>query len=111
MEATTHLRGVYWKTCASLMALLAVTWTIGYVNLGSFNLVVALAISISKALLVALFFMHLKGSSRLLHLAATAGVIWLLIMFSLTMGDYFTRNLLQPTSSHKVPPQQFHGAP
>lgn len=93
------------------MALLAVTWTIGYVNLGSFNLVVALAISISKALLVALFFMHLKGSSRLLHLAATAGVIWLLIMFSLTMGDYFTRNLLQPTSSHKVPPQQFHGAP
>ncbi len=111
METTTHSPGVYWKTCAALMALLVLTWSIGYINLGSFNLVVALAISISKALLVALFFMHIKGSSRLLHLAATAGVIWLLIMFSLTLGDYFTRNLLQPTSTHKVPPEQFHGAP
>jgi len=46
METTTHSPRVYWKTCAALMALLAVTWSIGYVNLGSFNLVVALAISI-----------------------------------------------------------------
>jgi caa(3)-type oxidase subunit IV len=35
--------------------------------------------------------MHVKGSSRLLHLAATVGVIWLLIMLSLTLTDYFTR--------------------
>jgi hypothetical protein len=55
--------------------------------------------------------MHIKGSSRLLHLAATAGVIWLLILFTFTLGDYFTRNLLQPTSTHKVPPEQFHSAP
>lgn len=111
METSTHSPKLYWKTCAALMALLALTWSIGYVNLGPFNLVVALTISISKALLVALFFMHMKGSSRLLHLAATAGVIWLLIMFSLTLGDYFTRNLLQPTSTHKLPSEQFHGAP
>ena len=111
MEATTHSPSVYWKTCAALMVLLALTWGIGYMNLGTVNLVVALAISISKALLVALFFMHIKGSSRLLHLAATAGVIWLLILFSLTLGDYFTRNFVQPASSHKVPPEQFHGAP
>jgi hypothetical protein len=26
-----------------------------------------------------------------LHLAATAGVIWLLILLSLTLGDYFSR--------------------
>ena len=111
METTTHAPSVYWKTCAALMVLLALTWGIGYVNMGPFNLVVALAISISKALLVALFFMHIKGSSRLLHLAATAGVIWLLILFTFTLGDYFTRNFLQPRSSHKVPPEQFHGAP
>jgi len=111
MEATTHSPSVYWKTCASLMALLVLTWSIGYINLGSFNLVVALAISISKALLVALFFMHIKGSSRLLHLAATAGVIWLFILFSLTLSDYFSRDFLWPRSTHKVPPEQFHGAP
>ena len=42
-------------------------------------------------ILVALFFMHIKGNSRLLRLAATVGVIWLLIMLSLTLSDYFTR--------------------
>ncbi len=110
METTTHSPKLYWKTCAALMALLALTWSIGYVNLGSFNLVVALAISICKALLVALFFMHIKGSSRLLHLAATAGIIWLMILLSLTLGDYFTRTSLGLKSSHKVSPKQFERA-
>ena len=73
------------------MLLLALTWTIGYINLGMFNVIIALAIAITKALLVALFFMHIKGSSRLLHLAMTVGVIWLVIMLSLTLTDYFTR--------------------
>lgn len=91
METITRLPKVYWKTCAALMLLLALTWGIGYVDLGPFNVIVALVISITKALLVALFFMHIKGSSRLLHLAATVGVIWLLIMLGLTLSDYFTR--------------------
>jgi cytochrome c oxidase subunit IV len=91
METTTHPAKLYWKNCAALMLLLALTWSIGYLNLGLFNLIVALAIAIMKALLVVLFFMHIKGSSRLLHLAACVGVIWLLIMLSLTLSDYFTR--------------------
>lgn len=91
MKVTTHPAKLYWKNCAALMLLLALTWSIGYVDLGSFNLIIGLAISLTKALLVALFFMHLKGGSRLLHVAATAGVIWLLILLSLTLGDYFTR--------------------
>jgi cytochrome c oxidase subunit 4 len=82
---------VYVWTCIALLALLAVTWMIAYVNLGPFNLIVALAIAITKAIVIALFFMHIKGSSRILHLAAVAGVIWLLIMISLTLSDYSTR--------------------
>lgn len=73
------------------MLLLALTWAIGYVNLGPFNLVVALAIAITKAMLVVLFFMHIKGSNRLLHLAAVGGVLWLLIMLTLTLSDYISR--------------------
>jgi cytochrome c oxidase subunit 4 len=73
------------------MLLLALTWMIGYINLGMFNLIIALTIAIIKALLVALFFMHIKGSSRLLHLAMAVGLIWLAIMLSLTLTDYFTR--------------------
>lgn len=82
---------VYVRTCIALLALLALTWMIAYVNLGPFNLIVALAVAIAKAIVIALFFMHIKGSSRILHLAAVAGVIWLLIMISLTFSDYSTR--------------------
>ena len=88
---TTHQPRIYWKTCAALMALLALTWSVGYVDLGMFNVIVALAIAVTKALLVALFFMHIKGCSPILRLAAMVGVIWLIVMLSLTLGDYFTR--------------------
>jgi cytochrome c oxidase subunit IV len=91
METATHPPRIYWMNCGALMLLLALTWTIGYIDLGLFNVIIALAIAIIKALLVALFFMHIKGSSRLLHLAAAVGVIWLVIMLSLTLTDYFTR--------------------
>ncbi|MGH7939154.1 MAG: cytochrome C oxidase subunit IV family protein [Bryobacteraceae bacterium] len=87
----THSPKLYWTNCFALMALLAATWCIGYINLGVFNLVVALCISFTKMLLIVLFFMHIKGSSRLLHLAAGVGLVWLLIMFGLTLGDYFSR--------------------
>ena len=76
---------------SQLLLLLALTWGIGYVNLGPFNLIVALTIAIAKVLLVVMFFMHIKGSSRLLHLAASAGLLWLLILLALTFADYTTR--------------------
>jgi cytochrome c oxidase subunit IV len=91
MKTTTLEPKVYWKVCGLLMLLLAVTWGVGYLNLGSFNLIFALAIAITKALLVMLFFMHIRGSSPLLHLAAGAGLLWLLILISLTLGDYMSR--------------------
>jgi cytochrome c oxidase subunit IV len=94
METTTHSTKVYWRTCMGLMLLLALTWGIGYVDLGMFNVIVALGIAIIKALLVALFFMHIKGGNRLLKLAAVVGVIWLLIMIGFTLSDYFTRGLV-----------------
>ena len=82
---------IYFRTCIALLALLALTWMTAYVDLGPFNLIFALAIAICKAVLIALFFMHIKGSRRLLHLAAFAGIIWLLFLISLTFSDYFTR--------------------
>jgi len=50
-----------------------------------------LGISFAKAILIALFLMHIKGSSRLLHLAAVTGLFCLFLMLLLTLGDYFTR--------------------
>ncbi len=88
---TVHSPRLYWKNCAALMALLALTWCLGYVNFGVFNLVIALFISFTKAILIVLFFMHIKGSSRILHLAAITGLLWLFLMFALTLGDYLSR--------------------
>jgi cytochrome c oxidase subunit IV len=85
---------VYVRTIIVLLGLLAANWSIAYVDLGPFNLIIALAIAITQATLIALFFMHIRGSSPLLHLAATAGVIWLLLQLTLTLSDYFTRGLV-----------------
>jgi cytochrome c oxidase subunit IV len=90
MERTVEPK-IYFRTCAALLALLALTWGIAYVDLGSFNLILALAIALSKAVLIALFFMHIKGSNRLLHGAAMAGIMWLMILIALSLSDYFTR--------------------
>ena len=86
-----HAPKFYWLNCLGLLLLLALTWGLGYLNFGLFNLPLALAISFAKTVLIVLFFMHLKGSSRLLHLAAFVGLLWLFLMLLLTLTDYYSR--------------------
>ena len=38
--------------------------------------------------------MHVRWGEKLLHAAVFAGVIWLLILLALTLGDYATRGWL-----------------
>ena len=87
----TYTPKFYWTNCLWLMSLLALTSGLGYVNFGFFNLPVALFISFTKTILIVLFFMHIKGSSRLLHLAAITGLLWLFLMLLLTLSDYYSR--------------------
>ena len=81
----------------ALLVLLALTWGLAEINLGPFNNVVALTISISKMLLVVLFFMHGKYKKPLTWIFITAGVIWFLIMVDLTLSDFLTRGDVRPT--------------
>ena len=78
-----------------LLALLALTWGMARLDLGPFNPAVALAIAFVKMVLVILFFMHVRHSSRLTWLFVAAGFIWLLIMMDLTMSDYLTRHWIK----------------
>ena len=55
----------------------------------------ALTIAVVKMLLVILFFMHVRYSSRLTWIFVAAGFIWLLIMLDLTLSDYLTRGLVK----------------
>jgi cytochrome c oxidase subunit IV len=85
-------RKIYFLVFGALMVLTIVTWLVAQVNLGWANDVVALTIAVTKALLVLLFFMHVRYSTRMTILTATAGFFWLAILIGLTLTDYLTRN-------------------
>ncbi|MCA9875506.1 MAG: cytochrome C oxidase subunit IV family protein [Ardenticatenaceae bacterium] len=81
----------YFLVFGALLLLLIATVGAHFVALGPFQPVVSLGIALLKALLIILFFMHVKASSGLVKLFAAAGFLWLLIFFLLTFGDFATR--------------------
>ncbi|MGN6739437.1 cytochrome C oxidase subunit IV family protein [Dyella sp.] len=78
----------------ALLALLAATAGLAYLPLGGFNTVLALSISVAKALVVMLVFMRLRSASPVIRLAAAAGFLWLSLLFVITLADYLTRGTL-----------------
>ena len=83
---------IYVGIFLSLMVLTAATVAAAYVNLGPFNIVIALAIASLKATLVVLFFMHARYSPGRTQLVIICAVFWLAIMLALTLSDYVTRD-------------------
>ena len=78
----------------TLLFLTATTFVVSGIDLGGMNAVVALIIAMGKALLVAFFFMHLRYSRPLMLVVVAAGLLWLGIMMTLTLGDFVTRGWL-----------------
>ena len=93
---TQHIDSVktYTGIWAALLGLTALTTLVAHVDLGPFSVVVALAIAVVKTLLVALFFMHVRHSSKLTKLIVLGGMLWLAIMIVLTFSDIATRGWL-----------------
>jgi cytochrome c oxidase subunit IV len=91
-------RQLYYQVLAALLGLTLLTVGIAFLDLGPLNTIIALVIAIAKALLVILFFMHLRYSSGLTWIVVGAGVFWLLLLISITVSDYLTRDWL-PVSS------------
>ena len=83
---------IYFVVFAGLIILTVVTAIVATVDLGPLNIVVALVIAMLKATMVMLFFMHLRWSTRLVHIVAVASLLWLAILISLTLSDYRTRH-------------------
>jgi cytochrome c oxidase subunit 4 len=75
----------------ALMVFTALTVGVAFVNLGSFNPVVALGVACVKATLVILYFMHVKYSSRLTKLTVVLSLFFVAILFAETLMDYATR--------------------
>jgi len=90
---TAHVDSIktYALVFIGLILATVATTAVAFVDLGPFSVVVALAIAVCKMLLVALFFMHVRHSTRLTRLVVVGGLFWLLILLVFTMADVATR--------------------
>ena len=88
-------RSIYYRIFAVLLLLTCITWAVSRLHLSaSLAITVALTIAIVKALLVVLFFMHVRYSSWLTWVFVGAGVAWMGHILILTMSDYLTRGVV-----------------
>jgi len=88
------------RTCVivfvALLALALATTLIGFIDLGPFSMVIAITIATAKATLIAAFFMHALYEAKVIRVILAGGVIWFLIMVTLTLGDFMTRGWVLP---------------
>jgi cytochrome c oxidase subunit 4 len=97
----------YYIVFVALMALLIITVAATYIHWGSrISIVIAMAIAIVKATLVVLYFMHIRGSSRLTKVFVVAGLAWLSILMGMTLIEYHTRPWLTGNPPMTVVPQE-----
>jgi cytochrome c oxidase subunit 4 len=84
----------YYAIWLLLLLLTGLTAWIATVDLGPLNTIVALLIASTKAVIVVLFFMHVKYTSeKMTKVVIISAIFWLLILLALSMVDYGTRHL------------------
>jgi cytochrome c oxidase subunit 4 len=89
----------------ALLVLTALTTAIAFLDLGGgMNNVAAISIAVCKAVLVILYFMHVRYSDRLTWVFVGAGFFWLVILIGGTMDDVLTRQEISRAS--ETPPAQ-----
>ena len=71
----------------SLLILTGVTVGISYIDMGFFNVPIALLIASTKATIVLLFFMHMKYEGKVIAISFTSTFIVLCLMIGFTFWD------------------------
>ena len=92
---------VYVAILFALLVGTATTVWASYIDLGEWHIapgltlfwnpVVALAIACTKMVLVVLFFMHVKYTTKLTKLTVASGFFTFLVLIFMTLIDYFSR--------------------
>src|ERR1700684_1197965 len=83
---------MYFAVWGALLLGTFLTYEAALLDLGKFNAAVALTIATTKALLVTLFFMHLRhASEKLLKVVVISTIFFLFILLALSMADYGPR--------------------
>jgi cytochrome c oxidase subunit 4 len=75
----------------SLLILTGITVGASLVDLGPFNIIVALVIASCKATLVVLFFMEARYSSKITKVTIVSALFFLILLLGLSMTDYISR--------------------
>jgi cytochrome c oxidase subunit IV len=90
---TPHMDTVrtYFLVWLALIFATVLTTAVAFVDLGAFSVVAALAIAVCKMLLVALFFMHVRHSTRLTRVVLFGGLLWFGILMGMTFIDFSSR--------------------
>jgi cytochrome c oxidase subunit 4 len=94
MEESQHhvvSPAIYIAIFLALLVCTGLTVGAAFLELGIFNPIVALAIAVIKAVLVVLFFMHVKYSTKLTKLTVCAGIFTFITLISMTLADYISR--------------------
>jgi cytochrome c oxidase subunit 4 len=85
------LARTYVSVWVTRLCLLLLTLGSAYLKLGWLNGAINLAIAVGKALLVMIFFMHLRSSHYVLRIFAAAGFFWQALLIGLASTDFLTR--------------------
>jgi cytochrome c oxidase subunit IV len=102
--------GIYLTILIALLMGTVATVYAAKIDLGRWNIVLALTIAVTKMTLVILFFMHGKYSARRTKLIIASGFFWLAIMLVLTLADYTTRHA-EPSRSRLAPLDELQPGP
>ena len=90
---THHISPVrdYVLVWAALIILTFTTTFFGFMDLGPFNIVVAITIAVIKMSMVVWIFMGVRYTTKLTKLYVVAGFFWFFILIVMTAQDYLTR--------------------
>ncbi len=93
---------VYLGVGATLLLLTFVTVYVSTFDFGSWNLVIAMVIAATKALLVAFFFMHLFYDSKVYFSIFVGALMFLAVFIVFTMFDTQTRGQVNPQQEKPI---------
>lgn len=82
----------YSMVFGTLLLFTLLTVVAAFIDLKWANPVIALAIACFKAVIVILFFMHVKYQSRLIKMTIASGFFMFLVLVTMTMSDYISRS-------------------
>jgi len=84
----------YLMVFVALMVLMILTVAAAFLphdKMGNWSITIALAVATVKAVLVILYFMHVKYASPLVKVVVISGFVFFFIALGLTFTDYLTR--------------------